>query len=139
MKFVRNDPALMQRRRELRRNQTDAEKVFWAKVRNRQIYGIRFFRQYSIGPYILDFYCPAVKLAVEFDGGQHNQWSNREYDAARSEYLRAQGIDVIRFWNHEVLLDMQSVLSKLELKVTPPSLPLHKGRCGKRRNKDTAI
>lgn len=139
MKFVRNDPALMQRRRELRCNQTDAEKVFWAKVRNRQIYGIRFFRQYSIGLYILDFYCPAVKLSVELDGGQHNQCSNREYDAARSEYLRAQGIDVIRFWNHEVLLDMQSVLSKLALKVTPPSLPLHKGRCGKRRNKDTAI
>ena len=80
---------------------------------------MRFFRQYSIGPYILDFYCPTVKLAVELDGGQHNQGDKREYDTARSEFLKAQGIDVMRFWNNEVLLDIQSILSKLELKVTP--------------------
>ncbi len=80
---------------------------------------MKFFRQYSIGPYILDFYCPTVKLAVELDGGQHNQSDKREYDAARSEYLKAQGIDVMRFWNNEVLLDIESVLSKMELKVTP--------------------
>jgi very-short-patch-repair endonuclease len=85
---------------------------------------MKFFRQYSIGPYILDFYCPTVKLAVELDGGQHNQGDNTEYDAARSEYLKAEGIDVVRFWNNEVLLDIQSVLSKLALKVTPPLSPL---------------
>jgi very-short-patch-repair endonuclease len=85
---------------------------------------MRFFRQYSIGPYILDFYCPTVKLAVELDGGQHNQGDNREYDAARSEYLKAQGIGVMRFWNNEVLLDIQSVLSKLALKVPPLYPPL---------------
>ncbi len=124
MKFLRNDPTLKQRRRELRRNQTNAEMALWAKVRNKQFFGMRFFRQYSIGPYILDFYCPTVKLAVELDGGQHNQSDNREYDAGRSEYLKAQGIDVMRFWNNEVLLDVQSVLSKLALKVTPPRLPL---------------
>jgi very-short-patch-repair endonuclease len=124
MKFLRNDPTLKQRRRELRRNQTNAEMALWAKVRNKQFFGMRFFRQYSIGPYILDFYCPTVKLAVELDGGQHNQSDNREYDAARSEYLKAQGIDVMRFWDNEVLLDVQNVLSKLALKVTPPRLPL---------------
>ena len=124
MKFLRNDPTLKQRRRELRRNQTDAERALWAKVRHKQFFGMRFFRQYSIGPYILDFYCPTVKLAVELDGGQHNQGDNREYDAARSEFLKAQGIDVMRFWNNEVLLDIQSVLSKLALKVTPSIPPL---------------
>jgi len=124
MKFLRNDPTLKQRRRELRRNQTNAEMALWAKVRNKQFFGMRFFRQYSIGHYILDFYCPTVKLAVELDSGQHNQSDNREYDAARSEYLKAQGIDVMRFWDNEVLLDVQSVLSKLALKVTPPRLPL---------------
>jgi very-short-patch-repair endonuclease len=127
MKFFRNDPTLKQRRRELRRNQTETEKALWAYLRNRQFYGIRFFRQYSIGPYILDFYCPTMKLAVELDGGQHNQYENREYDATRSEYLKAQGIDVMRFWNNEVLLDIQSVLSELTLKVTPPNLPFSKG------------
>jgi len=65
-----------------------------------------------------------VKLAVELDGGQHNQSDNREHDATRSDYLKFQGIDVIRFWNNEVLLDVQSVLSKLALKVTPLHPPL---------------
>jgi very-short-patch-repair endonuclease len=88
---------------------------------------MKFFRQYSIGPYILDFYCPTMKLAVELDGGQHNQFENKEYDTTRSEYLKAQGIDVMRFWNHEVLLDIQSVLAELTLKVTPPNLPFSKG------------
>ena len=113
MKFARNDSVLKPRRQELRRNQTDAEKALWLKVRNRQICGMKFYRQYSLGPFILDFYCPEKKLAVELDGGQHNQHENKEYDTARSEYLKAHGIDVIRFWNNEVLLDMESVLLKL--------------------------
>ena len=124
MKFLRNNPALKQRRQELRRNQTEAEKVIWAHLRNKQFYGMKFFRQYSIGPYILDFYCPTVKLAVELDGGQHSECEHREYDYARSEYLKAQGIDVMRFWNHDVLLDMGSVLTKLTERVTPLCPPL---------------
>lgn len=121
MKFIRNDPLLKQRRRELRRNQTEAEKAFWARVRNRQFYRMRFFRQYSVGPYIVDFYCPKLKLAIELDGGQHARDDNLEYDAARSAYLKAQGIDVIRFWNHEALHDMESVLVQMAKKITPQS------------------
>ncbi len=124
MKFIRNHPMLKQRRRELRRNQTEAKKALWAHLRNKQFYGMKFFRQYSIGPYILDFYYPNMKLAVELDGGQHNQSESKEYDAVRSKYLKAQEIEVIRFWNHEVWLDMENVLSELGLKVTPPHLPL---------------
>ena len=123
MKFLRNDRSLKDRRRELRRKQTEAEKTFWAHVRNEQFHRLKFFRQYSVGPYILDFFCPMIKLAVELDGGQHNQAEIREYDAARSEYLSAHGIDLLRFWNHDVLLDVQSVLSRIEEKVTPPVLP----------------
>ena len=117
MKYQHNDPLLKQRRQELRNNQTEAEKAFWIFVRNNQVLGMRFFRQYSLGPYILDFYCPAKKIAVELDGGQHNNSDNREYDAERSEYLKAHGVEVIRFWNHEVLLDIESVLNKLLEKV----------------------
>jgi very-short-patch-repair endonuclease len=124
MKFLRNDPTLKQRRRELRHNQTEAEKALWAHLRNKQFYEMKFFRQYSIGPYILEFYCRNMKLAIELDGGQHNQCENQEYDAVRSEYLKAHGIEVMRFWNHEVLHDMESVLSELGLKITPPHLPL---------------
>jgi len=125
MKFLRNDPALKQRRRELRSHQTEAEKTLWVHLRNKQFYGMKFFRQYSIGPYILDFYCPNMKLAVELDGGQHNQFESKEYDSIRSEFLKAQGIEVMRFWDNEVLLDMESVLSELGLKVTPLNSPLN--------------
>ena len=64
MKFLRNDPTLKDRRRSLRRKQTDAERVFWARVRNEKFFGMKFFRQYSFGPYILDFYSPAFKVAI---------------------------------------------------------------------------
>jgi len=83
----------------------------WGYLRNKQFYGLKFFRQYSVGPYILDFYCPRLRLGVELDGGQHAEEEIREYDMARSEYLRAQEIEVIRFWNNEVMKN-------------PPNLPL---------------
>ncbi|RJR17625.1 MAG: DUF559 domain-containing protein [Nitrospiraceae bacterium] len=123
MKYLRNDPTLKQRRRELRSNQTDAEKLLWMKIRKRQFCGMKFFRQYSIGPYILVFYCPAFKVAIELDGGQHNQPDNKQYDAFRSEYLKAHGIEVMRFWNHEVLNNIEGVLTKILEKVTHPSPP----------------
>jgi very-short-patch-repair endonuclease len=79
--------------------------------------GMKFFRQYSVGPCIVDFYCPAIKLAVELDGGQHGQTEVREYDVARSEYLSAHGIEVIRFWNSEVLCELEGVMTRLEQKI----------------------
>ena len=124
MRFLRNDPTLKQQRRELRRNQSDAERALWAKVRNKQFFGMKFYRQYSVGPYILDFCCPTAKLALELDGGQHNYNDKREYDTARSEYLKIKGIDVMRFWDNDVLLDIESVMFKLALKVTPLHPPL---------------
>jgi len=118
MSFLKNDPALKKRRLELRRNQTDAERTFWAHVRNKQFLGLKFFRQYSFGPYILDFYCPEKKLAVELDGGQHNMPDSREYDAERTAYLNGHGVNVVRFWNNEVLLELEGVLASLELTVS---------------------
>jgi len=106
----------------LRRNQTDAEKSLWAQLRDKQFYGMKFFRQYSVGPYILDFYCPTIKLAVELDGGQHNQSESKEYDETRSNFLKTKGIEVMRFWDNEVLLDMESVLTELSQKVPPERL-----------------
>ena len=127
MSFLKNDPVLKDRRRELRRNQTDAERALWAKIRNKQFWGMKFFRQYSFGSYILDFYCPEKKLAVELDGGQHNQPEGREYDTVRTNYLNAHGVEVVRFWNNEVLGEMDGVLACLELRVVSqkrnPSCP----------------
>ena len=121
MKHLRNDPALKQRRRELRLNQTEAEKTLWKHLRNRQLYEMKFFRQFSVGPYVLDFYCPQLRLAIELDGGHHTDDDTRAYDAERSIYLLTQRIDVLRFWNHEVLQQTASVLHRIAEKVTPPN------------------
>jgi very-short-patch-repair endonuclease len=114
MKFLHNSPGLKNNRRELRHNQTDTEKAFWSKVRSRQFHGMRFLRQYSVGPYILDFYCPELRIAVELDGGQHNEEGGKAHDAVRSEFLLAQDINVMRFWNHDVLQNMQGVFNRME-------------------------
>lgn len=127
MKTTRNAPMLKQRRQELRRNQTEAEKTFWAHIRNRSFQGVRFFRQYSIGPYILDFYCPKANIAVELDGGQHSLDERREYDAARSAFLTGHGIEVMRFWNHDVLQNIDGVLTRIAERITPLDLPLPQG------------
>jgi very-short-patch-repair endonuclease len=94
-----------------RRKQNDS---FGPRYAARILFGIKFFRQYSVGTYILDFFSPAVKLAIELDGGQHNLPESREYDAARSEFLRSHGIEVVRFWNHDILQNMVGVLTSLE-------------------------
>src|SRR5262245_39985107 len=101
MKFTFNDSRLKQRRQGLRRNQTDFERIIWSRLKNRQCSGLRFFRQYSVGAYILDFYCPKLQLAIEIDGGQHSE--SKEYDQIRTEYLKAHNITELRFWNNEVI------------------------------------
>jgi very-short-patch-repair endonuclease len=123
MRFLKNDPTLKDRRRELRQSQTEAEKSFWGQVRNKRFMGLKFFRQYSVGQYILDFYCPEIRLAVELDGGQHNEPEQREYDAARTDYLHAHGIRVLRFWNHEVMSEMEGVLMRMEAECNPSCPP----------------
>ncbi len=94
----------------LRRAQTPQEIILWSKIRNNQL-GHKFKRQYSVGPYVLDFYCPIKKLAIEIDGSQHLE--NKEYDSERSDYLDAFNIKVIRFWNNEINTNMQGVLYKI--------------------------
>src|SRR4030067_1832618 len=128
MGHIHNNLNFKERRRELRRNQTEAEKLLWARLRNKQIYGIKFFRQFSIGAYVLDFYSPTIKLAVELDGGQHAEKDAQEYDKVRSNYLEAQGIEVMRFWNNDVMRNMEGVLYKIAEKAnqTPPDLPFSK-------------
>ena len=93
--------------RKLRKNPTDAEHKLWSHIRLRQINGYKFRRQHTIGEYIVDFVCLEKKLIIEVDGGQHSE--NILYDANRSNWLEAQGFRVIRFWNNEVLVDIEVV------------------------------
>ncbi len=127
MKFIWNDPGLKDRRQELRRNQTEAEKALWKRMRAKQLQGMKFFRQYSVGPYILDFYCPKIKFAIELDGGQHTFEENRYRDHERSGYLKRHRVDVLRFWNHEVLQHIDAVVDQIlkEILTRDPATPVN--------------
>jgi very-short-patch-repair endonuclease len=95
------------RARELRKNQTNAEKTLWSVLRKHRLEGHRFRRQHPIGRYIVDFVCLESRLVVELDGGQHQE--SIEYDEARAGYLKELGFSVIRFWNNQVLNEMYGV------------------------------
>lgn len=105
--------------RKLRRNQTDAEKALWMAVRNRQINQLKFRRQVPLGRYIVDFVCFENKLIIELDGGQHAD--AEEYDTERTRWLESQGFAVVRFWNNEVMSNIEGVLMRIvELIANPP-------------------
>ena len=93
------------RARELRQRQTEAEKFVWRRLRHRRFAGFKFRRQVPLGNYILDFVCYESRLVLELDGGQHNESAQRAYDQQRDEWIRSQGFAVLRFWNHEVFTE----------------------------------
>jgi very-short-patch-repair endonuclease len=97
--------------RKLRRNQTDAERKLWFCLRDRRLHGLKFRRQTQIGQYIVDFCCETARLIVELDGGQHAERGER--DAARTAALEAQGYLVLRFWNHDVIQNIDGVLESI--------------------------
>jgi adenine-specific DNA-methyltransferase len=112
--------------RQLRRNQTDAEQVLWAHLRDRELCGVKFRRQHPIGGFVADFCCPQEKLVVELDGGQHAV--EVAADQKRSRFLEEQGYRVLRFWNHEVLTNIDGVLERIAEVLSYPHLdPLPKG------------
>ncbi|MEK7536008.1 MAG: endonuclease domain-containing protein [Patescibacteria group bacterium] len=112
VKFTYNQPIFKYRRRELRRNQTKSEKILWQQVRANKL-GCRFWRQYSVGPYILDFYCPALRLCIELDGELHQEKENKLYDQDRDAYLKEHDIIVLRFKNEEVESRLGATISKI--------------------------
>ncbi len=112
-KYHKNSLILKDKRRELRRNQTSAEKELWKFLRNRKLNNKKFYRQYSIGNFILDFYCPSVKLGIELDGSQHQEKEIFEYDLERTAILKEQDIVIFRFWNSQVFKDIDLILMKI--------------------------
>ncbi|MDD5110227.1 MAG: endonuclease domain-containing protein [Patescibacteria group bacterium] len=123
---IYNRSASKPQRRRLRKNFTDAERLLWGKLRNRQVLGMKFFRQYGVGPYILDFYTPARRLAIEIDGGQHGETTQVKYDRQRTEYLGKFTIAVIRFQNSDVMKNIDGVIEQIvsALTVNPSYPPL---------------
>ena len=103
----RQDPELTERARDLRARQTKAESLLWFALRARRLCGLKFRRQYPIGPFIVDFACVEKRLVVEIDGGYHDYVY--EDDISRQEKIEAEGWKVIRFSNEDVLDDVEAV------------------------------
>jgi very-short-patch-repair endonuclease len=99
--------------RELRQRHTDAEKALWMKLRSRELEGVKFRRQQPIGPYIVDFASFERKLIVEIDGGHHNEEGPKERDEERTMRLEERGYRTMRFWNNDVLTNLEGVLERI--------------------------
>ena len=110
MKRSRRTTALAHR---LRSNPTDAEQLIWTRLRAKQLDGAKFRRQQPIGPYVVDFASFEHNLVVEIDGGQHNEDHQRGLDERRTLWLQGEGFTVMRFWNNEVLGNLDGVLDKI--------------------------
>ena len=100
----------------LRKNQTEVEQLLWKQLRNRQLFGHKFRRQFPIEPYIADFVCLELKLIIELDGRQHAE--QIDYDSQRSLFLGKRGFKVIRFWNNEVCENTEGVLEAIRMVIS---------------------
>mgnify|MGYP001611656994 FL=1 len=100
--------------RNLRKNQTDTEKKLWAILRNRQLTGVKFRRQFSIGKYILDFYSPEYNLGIEADGGQHYEDKVKQQDEFRTRELSRLGVQILRFSDWEILTNAEGVCEMIQ-------------------------
>lgn len=107
--------------RKLRKTMTDTEKQLWNVLRNRQVEGCKFRRQHPFEGYILDFVCLEKKLVIEIDGGQHAE--QVDYDDCRTQQLITAGFSVLRFWNNEVLCQLDGVKEKIWLELQKGSNP----------------
>ncbi len=115
-----NIQALRERRKKLRKRETKAEKYLWQYVRNNKL-GTKFYRQYSVQNYIVDFYCSQYRIAIELDGEYHENNEAKLNDLSRTKFLESQNITVIRFKNEEVFEDTASILEKIKTYLHSPS------------------
>ena len=102
-----------EKRRALRKNLTEAEKTLWKKLRGKRLEGLKFFRQYGIGAYIADFYCPQRKLVIEVDGGQHFSEEGKDYDAQREYYMNSLCMYTLRFSNLDILKNLEGTWERI--------------------------
>jgi very-short-patch-repair endonuclease len=120
---IRNTlPELLDHAREMRADPTPAEEILWEELRSRTLNGLKFRRQHTVNAYILDFWCPACKLAIELDGSAHDTPEAQEYDAIRQQHLESFGYTVLRFRNEQVLEDTPGVLQQI-LAAARPAAP----------------
>jgi very-short-patch-repair endonuclease len=107
-------PSVFKLAKELRKNETVAEKVLWSKINRNQIIGLQFRRQHPINMFIADFFCAKIKLVIEIDGGIHEIPEVKIHDAGRSDFLNDHGITVLRFTNEQIIREIDYVLNTIE-------------------------
>jgi very-short-patch-repair endonuclease len=117
MTRIYNRKSDQEKRRYLRKNMPKSEVLLWTKLKNRQMHGERFLRQYGVDQYVLDFYCPRLKLAIEVDGDSHFVPGAEEYDKDRQEYIEAYGKRFLRFTNTDVCENLDGVCQVIFNKV----------------------
>ena len=103
--------------KKLRANTTPHERILWRALKELPIEGTHFRRQAPIGPYVVDFFCPAKRLIIELDGGHHNEDATAKRDSERQVWLEQEGYRVIRFWNSDVAADLSAVMEKIYVEV----------------------
>ncbi|MGD9275425.1 MAG: endonuclease domain-containing protein [Desulfobacterales bacterium] len=96
--------------RHLRKNMTDSERVLWSRLRGKQVFGVQVYRQKPLGEYIVDFVIPKAKLVIEVDGSQHSARENAEKDRKRDDYMKAVGLQIVRFKRSAVLKETDAVV-----------------------------
>ena len=116
--------------RGLRRRQTDAERRIWSRLRGRRLLGYKFRRQHPVGPYFADFACLEIGLVVELDGGQHGLPHALLHDGVRTDVLAGHGLEVVRFWDNDVLRDTDAVIAAIARKITALSRLAGEGTSG---------
>jgi very-short-patch-repair endonuclease len=114
MTMVFNKSNVKGRRKQLRRTMPEAEVILWSQLKNRQLSGIKFRRQYSVGGYVVDFYCAKKKLAIEIDGDSHYVLYAPERDEERQKWIEQFGIRFLRFTNDDVRMNLYSVLDAID-------------------------
>ena len=118
-----NKPEYLKRRRYLRKNLPSAEILLWKKLRNRQLRDLKFRRQYGVLNYVVDFYCPEYRLAIEIIGDAHGYWSRQKSDRIRTEKIASLGIKILTYTNIQIKEELDGVLQDIISNLPPtPSL-----------------
>jgi len=127
MKYLFNDKTKKFLRQKLRRDSSKAEQILWQYLKSKKLFGYKFRRQFGIGPYVVDSYCPKIKLVVEVDGETHSTFDEIKYDKCRQKYIEFFGISFLRFTNTDVYKNMDGVTEVIVEFIkyhpqTPPNL-----------------
>ena len=112
--YIHNECNQKLLRQTLRNNATSAEAILWRALKGKQVDGLKFRRQFGVGPYVIDFYCPEIRLGIELDGGVHKTSYTNEYDEMRTKFLNENRIRILRFDNEVVYNNMEGIIEAIK-------------------------